>query len=57
MDTLVCINEMKGHFINALKMSGYSSEHIKTVMKNLEKSMKAVPKEEAENIYAKSNAK
>lgn len=57
MDSVIGINEIKGHIINALRMSGYSSEHIKTVMKNLEKSLKALPKDEAESLYAKSNTK
>ena len=57
MDSIIGINEIKGHIINALRMSGYSSEHIKTVMKNLEKSLKALPKDEAESLYAKSNTK
>ncbi len=44
----------KGHVVNALRLSGYSSDMIKKVLKNLDKSIVAVPKEEAEAIYAKT---
>lgn len=46
--------EWKGHIVNALRMSGYSADMIRKVLRNLEKSITAVPKDEAEHIYAKT---
>lgn len=45
--------EWKGYIINALRMAGFSSDMIKKVMKNLEKSINVISKEEAESIYSK----
>ena len=44
----------KGHIINALRMAGYSSAHIKKILKNLEKSLKALPEAQAEDLFAKT---
>lgn len=46
--------QWKGFVVNALRMSGYSSDMIKKVLKNLEKSLTVLPPEEAEAIYAKT---
>lgn len=45
----------KGHVINALRMAGYSSVHIKKIMKNLEKSLEVLPEEQAEDLFSKTN--
>jgi len=47
----------KGHVINALRIAGYSSEHIKKIMKNLEKSLEVLPEAQAEDLYAKTNTR
>lgn len=44
----------KGHVINALRMSGYSADMIKKVIRNLDKSLQALPRDEAEAIFAKA---
>ena len=46
----------KGHIINALRMAGFSTNHIRKVLKNLEKSLKALPEAQAEDLYAKTSA-
>lgn len=47
----------KGHVINALRMSGYSADMIRKVIKNLEKSLVALPDEETEALFAKAKLK
>ena len=47
----------KGHVINALRMAVYSSEQIKKIMKNLEKSLEVLPEAQAEDLYAKTNTR
>ena len=44
----------KGHVINALRMSGYSADMIRKVIKNLDKSLVALSDEEAEALFAKA---
>ena len=44
----------KGHVINDLRISGYSADMIRKVIKNLENSLVALPDEEAEALFAKA---
>ena len=46
--------QWKGHLVNAMRVSGFSTDMIKKVLRNLDKGLCILSNDEVEAIYAKT---